>query len=267
MKKNNDKNKAKDNMNSDKKTIVIFVILMICCLFVGYLVGAGAANLQKSKTLMDILRETGNHVLQAAPVIFIVVNIAACIISAGIMIKCEKRFKKWDGEDEDEIESIESVLDFPMILTSIVTILNFFMFSVMLYITEFTTFGREHKYFMFFYTLIVFEAGMIWSTYIQKKCVDLIKKINPEKKGNVLDPSFIKQWENSCDEAELLMIYKAGYGSFRAVEGACAFLWIVTLVCEIAFNTGIFPCVILTVLWLTSVIAYSVESRRLERKK
>ena len=54
--------------------------------------------------------------------------------------------------------------------------------------------------------------------------VELEKKLNPEKKGDVIETNFSKKWEDSCDEAQKMIIYEAGYRAYRAGMKAFTFI-------------------------------------------
>ena len=101
---------------------------------------------------------------------------------------------------------------------------------------------------------------MIWQLFIQAKTIDLEKKLNPEKKGNIFDSNFSKDWENSCDEAEKAKIYKSGYKAFKVAVISCMAMWIISVFGQLFFNTGLLPCITLTVIWLSMTIAYYVEA-------
>lgn len=51
---------------------------------------------------------------------------------------------------------------------------------------------------LFFTAVAAFLGIMAESILIQQKCVDTIKKMNPEKTASVYDVRFRKKWMDSC---------------------------------------------------------------------
>lgn len=83
-----------------------------------------------------------------------------------------------------------------------------------------------------------FIAVMVETIIIQQRCVDAVKRMNPEKTASVYDVKFQRKWMDSCDEAEKLMIGKCTYKAYAAANTACAVLAITFAVCALIFNTG-----------------------------
>ena len=97
--------------------------------------------------------------------------------------------------------------------------------------------------------------------------VKLEKQINPEKRGSVFDVKFQKQWLESCDEAEKLMVYRCGFRAYQVGNKVCMGLWLVALFLQLWADTGLFPVLSICVIWLSMVAAYVLASIRLERHK
>ena len=72
--------------------------------------------------------------------------------------------------------------------------------------------------------LIVFIA---WMSILQYQIINYTKMLNPEKRGNVLETNFQKEWFESCDEAEKDLIGKAAYASYKALTIAFVCCYIV----------------------------------------
>ena len=115
--------------------------------------------------------------------------------------------------------------------------------------------------------LVLFFLNIILLAVFQKLSVDLVKKINPEKRGNIFDTEFNKNWLASCDEAEKKMIYEASYMAYRAASTACLVLWLLTLMAMLLFDTGILASACVFVIWLTLILAYTIACHKLSEKK
>ena len=53
---------------------------------------------------------------------------------------------------------------------------------------------------------------------------EMAKEEMNEAKAN-LETNFSRKWEESCDEAQKMIIYEAGYRAYRAGAKACTFVW------------------------------------------
>ena len=78
---------------------------------------------------------------------------------------------------------------------------------------------------------------------------------------------FNKKWEESCDELEKFVIYKAAYKAFTVGSTVCAIMWIVVTLCSMIFDYGPVPVAVVSVIWMTLSISYSREAYRLEKEK
>ena len=100
-----------------------------------------------------------------------------------------------------------------------------------------------------------FIAVMVETIIIQQRCVDAVKRMNPEKTASVYDVKFQRKWMDSCDEAEKLMIGKCAYKAYAAANTACA-------VCALIFNTGFLPSLAVCVIWFVLQFIYYRETIR-----
>jgi len=71
---------------------------------------------------------------------------------------------------------------------------------------------------------------------------------------------FQKKWEESCDEAEKLKIYKSAFSAYKATNSACIVVWLALFFLNMLFETGVMPLVVVCVLWAVLQIAYYIES-------
>lgn len=250
---------------ADKKIMIKFVGIMVVSLVLGYLLGMLSNWLGASEGISDTLKHIAALMQQATPILFVLVNVVILTAAFIVYIGVKKKADAWDGEDEELIARIEDRLNVPVLLSSILMVLNFFFFSAMVEIMEHTDYGQEHETGLFVVLMVTFILGWVFAIIIQKQVIDLEKKLNPEKRGNIFDTQFLKEWEASCDEAQRLIIYKAAYAAYKAVNTACMALWLVTLIAGLELKTGLMPVFCVTVVWLASVITYSVTAAKLER--
>ena len=114
----------------------------------------------------------------------------------------------------------------------------------------------------FIVAVAAFIAVMVETIIIQQRCVDAVKRMNPEKTASVYDVKFQRKWMDSCDEAEKLMIGKCAYKAYAAANTACAVLAITCAVCALIFNTGFLPPFAVCVIWFVLQFIYYRETIR-----
>lgn len=249
---------------SPVKTVLVFVGIMLCCLAAGT-----AFGILTAKTGLDSL-DTAQ--LRAAltpfmtygpPLLLIAVWVAAGLFCLWDYVRAKRAFSRWDGEDEAVINAAERGLCWCLIVSNIAFILELFLFAAW---ASFTLRLDEIGW-SFPVMMAAFFLGLAAAIVIQRAVVELEKKINPEKRGDVLDLHFKKEWEQSFDEAERIMAGQAAYKAFKASNTACIVLWLLCTLGDMIFRTGLAAVGAVTVLWLISTIVYQVESFRLEHGK
>lgn len=108
---------------------------------------------------------------------------------------------------------------------------------------------------------------LVWITVVQALTVKATKVIHPEKKGNVLDSKFQKDWFHSCDEAEQQQIGQCSYFSFRVMS---TLFPIIMLVLFFLASSGMAqPGWVLLVggLWMVQQMSYQLMAYRLDHGK
>lgn len=202
--------------------------------------------------------------MSALPWFYAGLSVVTFLLSFVIYKLYSRRAKAWDGENEQEIEQIESGLGVSLAIANAMTIFNMLLFSMYGWDTLCTDKVSSAGYKLF--AVLLFLFNYVWIVVVSRFVVELEKKLNPEKKGDVLETNFSKKWEDSCDEAQKMIIYEAGYRAYRAGTKACTFIWLVSFVCMFMLDTGIMPILIVCTIWFIMLICYTVEADRLERR-
>ena len=108
---------------------------------------------------------------------------------------------------------------------------------------------------------------LVWITVVQALVVKASKVIHPEKKGNVFDTKFQKDWFRSCDEAEQQQIGQCSYFSFRVMS---TLFPIVMLVLFLLANNGMASSgwvLLVGGLWMVQQMSYQFMAYRLDHGK
>ena len=266
------KNNGRDKrVKTNKQIYTKFVVMIVAGCLVGFLAGFGGAFISDMYG-GDIVGGLHQIFRVLIPIIYVALMVVLYTYSFLNYRKAKKLIDDWNGFDEEVLDEADKMLGLALEPSNIMMVCNFFLYSAMTYISGVTIPGIEEnsgvKEGLPFLTIAVavFVLNLVIITVIQKKVVDLTKKINPEKRGNIFDSEFNKEWLSSCDEAEKLSIYKAGYKAYQATSFACLIMWLLSLIGMLLFDTGILPSVCVFAIWLTMVLAYTIACHNIEKK-
>lgn len=260
------KNKKKTN----KKIYITFIVVMAVLYGAGYLVGSLMAKGERNgslKTMLEVLKKSMTVVV---PPLYLVLAVASLIVVCILYLSCKKMHKNLQENPDDELwDCLEEKLNQPLILSQVMTIANLFFFGSVIWMAEFMDYGQNGGYekillaadiVLFFVILIC--GGML----IPKGIVDIEKKLNPEKEGDVFDFKFNEVWFSSCDEAQKLIVYQATYQAYKNTNLTCVVLYVLTFIGMLAFKTGIFPMLCVFIVMLVNSLSYMLRAAELERR-
>ena len=114
--------------------------------------------------------------------------------------------------------------------------------------------------------IVSLVVQLVWVVALQALTVKASKVIHPEKKGNVFDSKFQKDWYRSCDEAEQ-QIGQCSYFSFRVMS---TLFPIVMLVLFILADNGLAQSgwiLLVGGLWMVQLMTYQCMAYILDHGK
>lgn len=266
IKEKMEKKKIKDK-KLDRKYLIILIVLSVLCGVGGYFTGRFFGKLKKEGfKFPEFNDEAMGRFAIVMLVVFVVINVILAVVAICCISKSKKEWKLWDGEDEAVAEKIESRVSVPIWMSSIVMIINMFLFAVCVNLDINSKFSEKIEDRYMLANLIVFVLSFVVVIAVQKKAVDFTKEMNPEKEGSVFDANFSKKWESSCDEAQKLQIYKAGSTGFKVMSTVCMDMWIVCLLADMFANAGLLPVTLVSIIWLSGNIGYLVGGVKAEKE-
>lgn len=266
---NQDESIKKEN----RKALKVYIPILIVSAIVGGVIGFfsatnGIQNFGEacSRTLSQLL-----YLL--SPYGVILTELAT--VSAGICyyLTAKKELGNAEKEAEEEMDEemeeaacdrVDLLLSKSMIIASCGMIISFMFFGINFAFMERNV---EERWILFTISTVIFVLCSFGYIRLNQLQVDLTKRMNPKMRGSVYDFKFHEKWEDSCDEAEKMTIYKAAYKAFQAVNTLCSGIWVVLAVGSFVFHFGPLPIVLLTVIWLTLNGVYYRETMRLEHGK
>lgn len=165
---------------------------------------------------------------------------------------------------EDVIVDIESRITTASYLPCVIVFVGLVLFPVCIYAVD-RTYSNSKGMPMTIVSEVVFVVSMILYCAIEKLVIDEEKKLNPEKKGNIFDINFRRDWEKSSDEAELIAIAKSSKKGFMAGIKVGFVMWMLMFVSMFAFDTGVMPIVAVGLVLIVMYVAYCREFVRLQK--
>lgn len=263
------KEKQQENKKNDRKIFIRFVVLLLLSGIVGIFSGMTIRILQATAgTSIDALLDiVSRAMIYIVPALYLLMHLVAAIISFSIYGRAKKRVMHWDGEDEDYIESIEASLDIPVIMGNAVMVLNLLLYTVVIYQADHVEMSQLWQNILSNGGMVLMILGYVYEIIVQKLVVDLEKKLNPEKRGNVFEIDFMKTWMESCDEAQKWKHYEAAWHAFRITNVVCLVLWLLCFIAQFSFQAGLLPVFCVSGIWLVLVLSYSISAYRLDHGK
>lgn len=252
------------NKGENKKHSVLFLVgVLIAGLFLGFIIGEIRLHF-----LYDYINAMSENIVSFKDNFLLNAHlIASCIIiffiviGAALFLIGKKEFEN-SVKADDEFYN-EKLLTISLYLFSFGNIFNIILLAV---ISSIQTLSIVTKYNSqvptgkaVIPTLIVVAFILIsyfYYTVMQNKIVETIKKVYPDKKGDVYSLSFNKQWFKSMDEAEKKQAYYAGY---KALENSNKALYVIAFVLGligIQVQISFMVYFVITVLFLVNMLSY-----------
>lgn len=245
--------------SENKKALPKFLGIMVLCGLIGGVLGflgVTVGEVVAENNLIPWLKAAMEPLL-----LWLIpgVTVFTIVFSVIMEYSAQKMKKSWDGENEEVSDQIEKKIGLLMLVQGMAMPVSYMSFSIAFVYLEpglkFMVLGGE---------LLVF---IIVYMYLQKRAVDFVKIMNPEKQGSVFDFNFQKKWKNSCDEAERQLMGEAALTTFMVMAHICAFLWAGLFFAHIIFNVGLLPMILVLLLWMISQIVYQVKVMQLSKHR
>lgn len=250
----------------NRKALKIFIPMVI----LGGIGGGIFGFFSQTMGIQNLADQIGELV---AKILYVASPYGVIIAEVGALLAGLYTYRKAKGlevqisdDDESEVvyEKIDALLEHSMMAVNMGLIFGFMFFGcVMCYLIRYLEQNRVSVYI----AVVVFILSSFLMVRLNQCQVDMLKRLNPDKSGSVYDMKFHEKWEESCDEMEKLIIYRAGYKAYMAVNKACSALWCVFAILSTIFDYGPLPMVIITAIWLVLILSYYKEAVKLEKEK
>ena len=258
-------NKQEEIKKDNKKAILPFLLIILASTLAGGVLGFFSSHIKDHVKDLGPIGDT--RILKSSAWGLLLVTVVSIALSLYYYRKARSLQKEFDmDEDEDALESvfikINKYLDLCISISSNAMLLGFLFFGLQLNGLDF-----NDQLFTTALSLAAFIALAVSTILFQQKTVDLYRTIAPEKKGSVYDFSFSEKWEDSCDEAETLTLYRCGYKTFKAMNRIYIIAILVCLFGNFLFRWDIIAFIAVCILCLVQNIHYCYTSYHLENKQ
>lgn len=255
-------NKEEENKQQNKKAGKMFAVVMVASVLFGAFIGFSAVNwgLDADKLTPVLANAVTNGIGIAAPFLLLALFVVTLIYVATGFSNCKKKWEAEKDTNEDVYDEVDAKLTNILSVIQIYTVVTYFLFSCAFY---YALYVKGTIWFLM--ALVVFVLDMVLVLGYQKKVVDFVKVMNPEKQGSVYDMKFQEKWMDSCDEMEKQIIWQCGFKAYNVAQIMCVTLWTVFTCMAFFLKISLWPVAIVSLFWLVLTVTYLAEGRRLEK--
>lgn len=235
---------------------VKFVLLLLGAAFVGGMLGFCAIWLGGNGANAETLAVLESGLALAVPAFQLLVMLACGLWAAAGMKRARRAAAALEGGDEEQAEAALKAADTAMNTLELQQMLV--MFSL-----PFAMAGKGVALLASGVLVLVNTPLVILS---QGRIVEFIRRISPEKRGDIRDLRFNKDWYNSCDEAERQKVGLASYRAVLATQMVLLVLLVVVVMARILAPGDNLAAWCLLAAILTLKVSYWLGCRSAERK-
>ena len=251
-------NKQTQAPKARKGVYIKFTLLMIASALTGafisiFLFGREDGLLQLTRRVSDGLILAGPWLLAA--------GLVPCAVAHGLYRSALKAAARAD-EDDDAFEKANRRLSLSMAFSAVV--MPWMMLTICLALPSVDVLANN-AFVVAVVPLLLVEIA--WSYGLQAVVVRAMQRLAPEKRGNVFDLRFQKDWYASCDEAERQRIGECGYHTYLTMTKIYPFTLLAALLAIMYGGASVLWAVVLGGLWLTQTLSYLLRAYKLEHGK
>lgn len=252
-----------DNRNETKRAnrraLPKFILIMAISMLAGFAAGFFSVRCGLDALADGIRTASAFFGARVAPWLMLALAVVLPALSVPIYGKARRRLDAWDGEDEQIPDAVDVGLSVVIWISGAALILSLFLLAAA-YSGGLAAFDDETRTAPFFLSVFSLLITLLEVVVIQQKCVDAVKRTNPEKTVSVYDLRFQRKWMESSDEAERLMIGRCAYKAYSATHMVCLILAVLLAMCALLFDIGFLPSLAVCVVWIVNHSVYSREA-------
>lgn len=222
-------------------------------MLVGALIGGGGSIVFFfwRKPLRNVLKNLESSIFTYSSWMLIALSVLSCIVGTVLVFKAAKAYKNWDKEDEEEAEHIEKSYECYQAVMSILSVVGVCVSGIVisqLYKEEAAGNGVA---------VYFFAIGAFCNLLCLDKIVNYMKKLNPDRKGNIFSWNYDKECLASCDEREKVQIFHAGYQVYLKSQYLYLGLFVALILLSTILDLGLAPFLLLLIIWCSQTLIYA----------
>lgn len=248
---------------ANRKAFPKFILFTLLCGLVGGVVGFCAAWFGLDQLGQGLAAAGSTFARYWAPWLLLACAVLRPAVCVPMYFSAKGILAGWDGEDETAQERVDRKVSVAQWINVLFNVAIFFLFAAVF--SGAFPYIKEEKSPFFLLSLAAFMIGLVEGIMLERRFVDLTKRMAPEKDGSVYDLGFRKKWLASCDEAEKLMIGRCAYKAYTAVNSTCLALWMIFTISAMFLNTGFLPVLVICIVWGVSASVYNYWAIKLSR--
>jgi len=257
------------NKQENKKALKILVPVTIVAGVIGGVIG-GVSATDRAQDLAGVFKKwLEEFFILIGPWSVIVVSIVGLIVSFCIYKSAVKEYEKNMPEgsnqelEEDLFKDVDHKISIGTLVNSVTMIVSFMLYAIV--VAYLDVYIMSGAIILIAVSLLAFIITCLGQAKLQQMLVDFVKVMYPGKDGSVYDFRFSQKWEESCDELEKLLIYKAAYKAYKTTSGTCCIALVITILLSFFFHYGPLPAMVVGCIWLTSIVSYCLEAMKLDK--
>lgn len=251
-------NKQTQAPKARKGVYIKFTLLMIASALAGAFISIFLFG--REDGLLQLTRRVSDGLILAGPWL-LALGLVPCAVAHGLYRSALKAAARAD-EDDDAFETANRRLSLSMAFSAVV--MPWMMLTICLALPAVNVIANN-VFVVAVVPLLLVEIA--WSYGLQAVVVRAMQRLAPEKRGNVFDTRFQKDWYASCDEAERQRIGECGYHTYLTMTKIYPFTLAAALLAVMYGGASVLWAVVLGGLWLTQTICYLVRAYQLEHGK
>lgn len=251
-------NKQTQAPKTRKGVYIKFTLLMIASALTGAFISIFLFG--REDGLLQLTRRVSDGLILAGPWL-LALGLVPCAVAHGLYRSALKAAARAD-EDDDAFETANRRLSLSMAFSAVV--MPWMMLTICLALPSVDVLANN-AFVVAVVPLLLVEIA--WSYGLQAVVVRAMQRLAPEKRGNVFDLRFQKDWYASCDEAERQRIGECGYHTYLTMTKIYPFTLLAALLAIMYGGASVLWAVVLGGLWLTQTLSYLLRAYKLEHGK
>lgn len=251
-------NKQTGTPKTRKGVYIKFTLLMIASALTGALISI--FMLGRENGVQEVAQQISGWLILAGPWL-LAAGLIPCAVAHGLYRSGLKAAARAD-EDDAAFETANRRLGLSLVFSTVV--MPWIMLTVCLALPSVDVLANN-AFVVAVVPLLVVELA--WSYGLQAMVVRATQRLAPEKRGNVFDIRFQKDWYASCDEAERQRIGECAYHTYITMTSIYPFTLLVALLAVMYGDASVLWALLLGGLWLTQTLSYLLRAYQLEHGK